>query len=45
VCHDSAALHTPPAPFIPQSSAEIVWAEVNVVDLLIPHDIFRPPAV
>ena len=42
-CHDSTALHAQPDLFIPPSSAEIVCAEVDVVDFLIPHDIFRPP--
>lgn len=44
MCHDSAALHTHPDLFTPHTSAEIVCAEVDIVDLLIPHDIFRPPA-
>lgn len=43
-CHDAAALHSPHDLFIPHASADIVCAEVNFVDSLIPHDIFRPPA-
>jgi hypothetical protein len=43
-CHDTVALHTLPKLSIPHASAEIVCAEVDVVDVLIPHDIFRPPA-
>jgi hypothetical protein len=44
-CHDAAAVHSRPDLFIPHASVEIVRGEVGVLDLLIPRDIFRPPAV
>jgi hypothetical protein len=43
-CHDATALHSPQDLFIPNASARIVCTEINFVDSLIPHDIFRPPA-
>lgn len=42
-CHDTTALYSRQDVFIPHGSAEIVCEEVEVVDFLIPHDIFRPP--